>query len=132
MIGESALRTVCRVGYRAPTLHAIGEYFRQIGDSPEPESSIPLIERLLIIRYIGPYSAGVIAHAVMRDPRAAGLDWWNTRLAAELFGLGDQASKETVSARLSKNYPGFEGMTLLYITEAAYLILTGRSPRLFG
>ena len=120
-IGEAALRTLCRVGYRAPTLQALGGYFRQSGDSLESVSSLQLVERLLEIRGIGPYSAAVIAHAVLRDPGAAGLDVWNTQLAAELFGLGSEATKDEVRARLSKHYPGFEGLALLYLTEAAYI-----------
>ena len=122
-IGEAALRTLCRMGYRAPTLQALGEYFggSGTGDSLGSETAHHLVERLLEIRGIGPYSAAVISHAVLRDPRAVGLDVWNTQLAGKLFGLSTEATKDEVRNRLSEDYPGFEGLALLYITEAAYV-----------
>lgn len=120
-VGDTTLRGFCRVGYRAPTLQAIGDYFVHAGNESELSSSAALIDHLLEVRGIGPYSAAVIAHAALRDLRAAGLDVWNTRLAANLFGLKEDATRDEVLTQLSKHYPGFEGIALLYITEAAFV-----------
>jgi 3-methyladenine DNA glycosylase/8-oxoguanine DNA glycosylase len=117
-IGQRTLRDVCRVGYRARTLEAVGEYFCR--SEPCGQLSPDVLERLLDIRGIGPYSLGVIASAALRDPRAISLDVWNTQIVAMLFDLdGRTVNRDEVRNCLSAQYPEVEGLTLLYATESA-------------
>lgn len=118
-LSTDELRADCRVGYRAQVLADVAAFF---ANGPEiPREPSELMIALQAIRGIGPYSAAVVATAATRDPSAAGLDSWNTRIAAEAMGLHDDVDRETVSRGLTRRFPGHEGLALLYMTELEYL-----------
>jgi len=72
------------------------------------------------IKGVGPYTSAVIVGSAVRDPSALGLNVWNRRILAERFLGLDNADAPTVQAKMTKLFPGNEGLAALYVIEDIY------------
>lgn len=119
-VTESSLREHDRLGYRAKYLPRFARFFGA-EQNCEIARTVDLTERLLDVKGVGPYTAGIIASHAQRSTHAVGLDVWNTRLIGRAVLSTEDASQGEVRSWLDEHFPGYAGLAALYLVEAAYL-----------
>jgi len=121
-VTEDDLRRECRLGYRAKYLPAITKFFLDVDDDGlRSLNRQNVLSKLKSIKGIGPYTANIIASHALRDPNAAALDGWNTKIAAKVFLDREDVTANEMCAEIQRIIPGFAGLALLYLTEYNYL-----------
>lgn len=122
-LGRERLRTEVRVGYRDKTLISMAEFFTEREDllGLPLETADAIIVELLKIKGIGPYTAGIIASSVFRNPREYGLDAWNRRILSRRLTGSDNLPSELLRDFIRKEFAPYEGLAVEMLVESEYL-----------
>lgn len=121
-VSERELRERCRLGYRAKYFPLFAAYFStHDSDRFLKLSRDHFFEELQSIRGVGPYTAGIIESHAFRRTDSVGLDSWNRKIVAKaLLGKVD-APAARVLAKLTKQFPNYEGTALMYLVEDEFV-----------
>jgi len=120
-VDEATFRERDRLGYRAKYIGRFAEFFAAHDpDEVDHASKADLMSEFQTIKGVGPYTAAIIASHAVRDHSALGLDVWNRKLLAKRFLDVDDAEAPTVMAKMTRLFPGYEGLAGLYVIEHAY------------
>ena len=116
-VGGERLRAEARVGYRDKVLIALAEFFttHTIDQVDRAEDLLPM---LCSIKGVGPYTAGIVAASVFRDPRAYGLDVWNRQIIMRAMGWEKAMSDDELRVRLSARFAPYEGLVVEMLVES--------------
>lgn len=119
-LGTARLRSEARVGYRDKVLTSIAEYFLEHPVSYTGHDRVQLIDDLCQIKGVGPYTAGVVAGSIFRDPREYGLDVWNSKIIKEMLCLDDSFSADQIRDHIRQRYAPCEGLVVEMLVESRY------------
>lgn len=122
-LGWERLRSEVRVGYRDKVLLSMSEYFTGRKDllNLPPETADATIVELLKIKGIGPYTAGIIASSVSRNPSEYGLDVWNRRILSRRLTGSDDFPADSLRDFIRKEFAPYDGLAVEMIVESEYL-----------
>lgn len=122
-LGRERLRSEARVGYRDKTILSMAEFFTGREDLlglPLATADATIIE-LLKIKGIGPYTAGIIASSVFRNPREYGLDVWNRKVLSRHLTGSDDLPPDSLRDLIRKEFAPYEGLAVEMLVESEYL-----------
>lgn len=122
-LGRERLRSEVRVGYRDKALLSMAEFFCGREDllGLPPETADATILELLKIKGVGPYTAGIIASSVFRNPGEYGLDVWNRRILSRRLIGSDDLPPESLRDLIRKEFAPYEGLAVEMLVESEYL-----------
>lgn len=122
-LGRERLRSEVRVGYRDKALLSMAEFFTGREDllGLPPESPDATIVELLKIKGIGPYTAGIIASSVFKNPREYGLDVWNRRILSRRLIGSDDLPPDSLRDLIRNEFAPYEGLAVEMLVESEYL-----------
>lgn len=123
-LGCERLRNEARVGYRDKVLISFAEFFSGRDDLTDffSQSSDATIAELLKIKGVGPYTAGVIASSVFRNPRQYGLDVWNRKILSQLLTGSDELSNDSLRDLIREEFAPYEGLAVEMLVESVHLV----------
>ncbi len=118
-VGASRLRQEARVGYRDRVLVSVADFFRHRPTCCPEGGRAGLMELLCRIKGVGPYTAGIVASSVFRDPRAYGLDVWKRKIITSSLELDGDMGDQELRAHLASRYAPYEGLVVDLLVERA-------------
>lgn len=122
-LGQERIRSEARVGYRDKSLYSVAEFFTERDDllSLPLETADEIIIELLKIKGVGPYTAGIIASSVFRNPREYGLDVWNRKILSRRLTGTDDLLPDYLRNLIESEFAPYEGLAVEMLVEAEYL-----------
>lgn len=122
-MGVARLRQEARVGYRDQVLSSVAAFFvdHPVECPGDGYDRAGLMETLCRIKGVGPYTAGIVASSVFRDPRAYGLDVWKRKIIGTALALDKSMSDLDLRNLLTSRYAPYEGLVVDMLVESACL-----------